>query len=54
MKSFWAAASAILESHDLPRYGRFMISSALRILRLTAMRLWLLNPGTPLWRLPLP
>jgi hypothetical protein len=30
-----------------------MISSALRILRLTAIRL-LLNPGTPLWRLPLP
>ncbi len=30
-----------------------MITSALRILRLTGTRLWLLDPGTPLWRLPL-
>lgn len=30
-----------------------MISGALRILRLTAARLWLIDPGTPLWRLPL-
>jgi hypothetical protein len=30
-----------------------MISSALRIVRLTAVRLWLIDPGTPLWRLPL-
>jgi hypothetical protein len=30
-----------------------MITSAFRILRLTALRLWLLDPGTPLWRLPL-
>jgi hypothetical protein len=30
-----------------------MIIGALRILRLTATRRWLLDPGTPLWRLPL-
>jgi len=31
----------------------FMITGVLRILRLTMTRLWLLNPGMPLWRLPL-
>lgn len=30
-----------------------MITGALRILRLTATRLWFLDPGTPAWRLPL-
>ena len=30
-----------------------MITGALRILRLTAIRLWFLDPGTPAWRLPL-
>jgi hypothetical protein len=30
-----------------------LITGALRILRLTATRLWLLDPGTPAWRLPL-
>ncbi len=30
-----------------------MITGALRILRLTAARLWFLDPGTPAWRLPL-
>ncbi|HUO38917.1 MAG TPA: hypothetical protein VMU34_14265 [Mycobacterium sp.] len=30
-----------------------MITGAVRILQLTAIRLWFLNPGTPLWRLPL-
>jgi hypothetical protein len=30
-----------------------MITGALRILRLTVTRLWLLDPGMPLWRLPL-
>ena len=30
-----------------------LISGALRILRLTATRLWFLDPGTPAWRLPL-
>ncbi len=31
----------------------FMISGALRIMRLTMMRLWLLDPGMRLWQLPL-
>jgi hypothetical protein len=31
----------------------FMIYGAQRLLRLTMMRLWLLNPGTRLWDLPL-
>jgi hypothetical protein len=30
-----------------------MINGAMRILRLTATRLWFLDPETPLWRLPL-
>jgi hypothetical protein len=30
-----------------------LISGTLRIVRLTATRLWLLEPETPLWRLPL-
>jgi hypothetical protein len=30
-----------------------LITGALRILRVTATRLWLLDPGTPAWRLPL-
>jgi hypothetical protein len=30
-----------------------MMTGAVRILRLTATRLWFLDPGTPLWRLPL-
>ena len=30
-----------------------MITGALRIMRLTAVRLWFLDPGTPAWRLPL-
>jgi hypothetical protein len=30
-----------------------MITGALRILRLTAIRLRFLDPGTPAWRLPL-
>jgi hypothetical protein len=33
--------------------GVFMIFSAQRLLRLTLMRLWLLNPGMRLWHLPL-
>lgn len=31
----------------------FMIFSAMRIMRLTMMRLWLLRPGMKLWDLPL-
>jgi hypothetical protein len=30
-----------------------LISGTLRIVRLTVTRLWLLDPGMPLWRLPL-
>ena len=30
-----------------------LITGAVRILRLTATRLWFLEPGTPAWRLPL-
>jgi hypothetical protein len=30
-----------------------LITGALRILRVTATRLWFLDPGTPAWRLPL-
>lgn len=30
-----------------------MITGAVRIMRLTATRLWFLDPGTPAWRLPL-
>jgi hypothetical protein len=30
-----------------------LIGGTLRIMRVTATRLWLLDPGTPLWRLPL-
>ena len=30
-----------------------MITGAVRIMRLTATRLWFLDPETPLWRLPL-
>jgi hypothetical protein len=33
--------------------GAFLIFGAQRILRLTMMRLWLLNPGMRLWHLPL-
>jgi hypothetical protein len=33
--------------------GIFMIRGAMRILRLTMMRLWLLHPGVRLWHLPL-
>ena len=37
---------------ELP-LAMIMITGAVRILRLTAMRLWFLDPETPLWRLPL-
>jgi hypothetical protein len=33
--------------------GAFLIFGAQRILRLTMMRLWMLNPGMRLWHLPL-
>jgi hypothetical protein len=37
---------------ELP-VAMIMMTGAVRILRLTATRLWFLDPETPLWRLPL-
>jgi hypothetical protein len=37
---------------DLP-LAAVLITGALRLIRLTAIRMWLLDPKTPLWRLPL-
>jgi hypothetical protein len=37
---------------DLP-LAAILITGALRLVRLTAIRMWLLGPKTPLWRLPL-
>lgn len=48
---FWVAVLTATLA-ELP-LAAIMITSALRIVRLTAIRLWLLDPGTPLWRLPL-
>ena len=30
-----------------------LITGALRLIRFTVVRMWLLEPKTPLWRLPL-
>jgi hypothetical protein len=37
---------------ELP-LAALLITGALRILRLTATRLYVLDPGMPLWRIPL-
>ena len=37
---------------DLP-LAAILITGTLRLFRLTAIRMWLLEPTTPLWRLPL-
>jgi hypothetical protein len=37
---------------DLPM-AAVLITGTLRLFRFTAIRLWLLEPHTPLWRLPL-
>ena len=47
-----AGDSAIVTAGSEPRISS-LISGALRILRLTATRLYLLDPGMPLWRVPL-
>jgi len=47
----WVSLSTAVFA-ELP-LALIMISSAVRILRLTAIRLWLIDPGTPLWHLPL-
>jgi hypothetical protein len=50
-KDIWlSVATALLIEVPL---GVFMIFSAQRLLRLTLMRLWLINPGMRLWHLPL-
>lgn len=50
-KDIWLAVITALLI-ELP-LAIFMIFSAQRMLRLTMMRLWLLNPGMRLWHLPL-
>lgn len=50
-RDVWLAIGAALLI-ELP-LAVFMIFSAQRLLRLTMMRLWLLNPGMRLWHLPL-
>ncbi len=45
-----SVATAVLV--ELP-LAAFMIISALRLMRLTLMRFWLLDPGMRLWQLPL-
>jgi hypothetical protein len=37
---------------DLP-LAAVLIAGTLRLIRFTAIRVWLLEPRTPLWRLPL-
>ncbi|HTX97359.1 MAG TPA: hypothetical protein VME67_22465 [Mycobacterium sp.] len=50
-KDFWlSVTTALLVEVPL---AAFMIFSAQRLMRLTMMRLWLLDPKMPLWRLPL-
>ena len=46
------AGDPIATFGELP-LALLLITGTLRIVRLTATRLWLLDPGTPLWRLPL-
>jgi hypothetical protein len=46
-----SAASALLA--ELP-IALLLISSALRLLHLSAVRLWLLEPGQRVWKVPLP
>jgi hypothetical protein len=50
-RQFWMSAltAALL---NLP-LAAIMITGAVRIVRLTAARLWFLDPETPAWRLPL-
>jgi hypothetical protein len=46
----------LLPEPELARVRRVrlvLMTGALRILRLTATRLYLLDPGMPLWRIPL-
>jgi hypothetical protein len=45
-----SAASALFV--ELP-IAALLIGSALRLMKVSAMRLWLLEPGQPLWTVPL-
>ena len=47
---WWSVLTAAVGNVPL---AVILITGALRILRLTATRLWFLDPGTPAWRLPL-
>lgn len=48
---FWVSAlTAVLA--DLP-LAVLLIAGTLRLVQLTAIRMWLIEPATPLWRLPL-
>ena len=48
---FWVSVlTAVLA--DLP-LAVLLIAGTLRLVQLTAMRMWLIEPATPLWRLPL-
>jgi len=47
---WWSVVTALLIEVPL---AIFMISGALRIMRLTMTRLWMLDPGMRLWHLPL-
>jgi len=48
---FWVSVLTVALG-NLP-LAVIMITGAVRILRLTATRLWFLDPETPAWRLPL-
>lgn len=50
-KDVWLSVTTALVV-ELP-LAAFLIFSAQRLMRLTMMRLWLLDPAMPLWRLPL-
>jgi len=50
-RDFWLSVGTALLI-ELP-LAAFMIFSAQRLIRLTMMRLWLLDPGMRLWHLPL-
>ena len=48
---FWVSVSTAALG-NLP-LAVLLITGAVRILRLTLTRLWFIDPGTPLWRVPL-
>jgi hypothetical protein len=50
-RSLESAVSVLTAALGNLPLAAIMITSALRILRLTATRLWFLDPGTPAWHL---